>query len=131
MEGAPRAVFGSCAAARPPCGAHLHGRHSDFRPGGRAVNAPLGVAWIHGAAGEPAIQTHWYDEATVVLRQAKSLNYEAPFMFLLFGDERALLLDTGAVSDPDRFPLRATVDELVGRWLDKHPHPRYGLVVAH
>jgi len=99
------------------------------RPHG--VPRPLGVAWIHGAAGEPAIQVHWYDEATVILRQAKSLNYEAPFLFLLFGHERALLLDTGAVADPDRFPLRATVDELVGRWLDKHPHAGYGLVVAH
>ena len=95
------------------------------------MTRPLGVAWIHGAAGEPAIQVHWYDEPTVILRQAKSLNYEAPFLFLLFGDERALLLDTGAVADPERFPLRATVDELVGQWLDRHPRPRYGLVVAH
>ena len=49
--------------------------------------------WIHGAPGEPAIQTHWYDERTVILRQGKSVHYEAPFLFLLFGSERALLLD--------------------------------------
>jgi hydroxyacylglutathione hydrolase len=91
----------------------------------------LDVVWIHGAAGEPAIQTHWYDEATVILRQAKSLHHEAPFMFVLFGEERALLLDTGAVDDPERFPLRAAVDRLLAQWLDKHPHPGYGLVVAH
>jgi glyoxylase-like metal-dependent hydrolase (beta-lactamase superfamily II) len=95
------------------------------------VTEPLGVEWIHGAVGEPAIQAHWYDEATVILRQAKSLNYEAPFLFLLFGEERALLLDTGAVSDPRRFPLRETIDILVAHWLDQHPKPRYALVVAH
>jgi glyoxylase-like metal-dependent hydrolase (beta-lactamase superfamily II) len=95
------------------------------------MTGPLGVAWIYGAAGEPAIQTHWYDEATVILRQAKSLNYEAPFLYLLFGDDRALLLDTGAVPDPQLFPLRETVDRLVAHWLEQHPRLGYRLVVAH
>jgi len=87
--------------------------------------------WIHGAPGEPPIQVHWYDERTVILRQAKSLNYEAPFLFLLFGDARALLLDTGATEDPERFPLRRTVDGLVDEWLSRHPTEGYELVVAH
>ena len=87
--------------------------------------------WIHGAAGEPPIQTHWYDERTVILRQAKSLNYEAPFLFLLFGDARALLLDTGATEEPERFPLRRTVDRLVDEWLSRNPADGYELVVAH
>jgi glyoxylase-like metal-dependent hydrolase (beta-lactamase superfamily II) len=87
--------------------------------------------WIHGAPGEPPIQVHWYDERTVILRQAKSLNYEAPFLFLLFGDARALLLDTGATEDPERFPLRRTVDGLVDEWLSRHPAEGYELVVAH
>ena len=87
--------------------------------------------WIHGAPGEPPIQIHWYDERTVILRQAKSLNYEAPFLFLLFGAERALLLDTGATEDPERFPLRPTVDRLIDEWLSRHPVDGYELVVAH
>jgi glyoxylase-like metal-dependent hydrolase (beta-lactamase superfamily II) len=91
----------------------------------------MDIAWIHGAPGEPSIQIHRYDERTVILRQAKSVHYEAPFLFLLFGDERAFLLDTGATADPDVFPLRATVDRLIGEWLAGHPHPGYGLVVAH
>lgn len=66
-----------------------------------------------------------------MLRQSKTLTYEAPFLFLLFGDEAALLLDTGAVKDAWRMPLRNTVDELVENWLREHPRVEYRLLVAH
>jgi glyoxylase-like metal-dependent hydrolase (beta-lactamase superfamily II) len=100
------------------------------------VAGSLDVAWNHGtrgkgAAPEPAIQVHHYDEHTVVLRQSKTVNYEAPFLFLLFGNERALLLDSGATADPDLFPLRSTVDGLIAAWLERHPRDAYGLVIAH
>jgi hydroxyacylglutathione hydrolase len=49
----------------------------------------------------------------------------------LFGNDRALLLDTGATSDGVRFPLRETVDALVAAWLAEHPRDGYELVVAH
>jgi glyoxylase-like metal-dependent hydrolase (beta-lactamase superfamily II) len=96
----------------------------------------LDVSWIHGAparqrAREPQIQAHHYDEHTVILRQSKSVSYEAPFLYLLFGNDRALLLDTGATADPAKFPLRATVDDLIEQWLARHPRDSYGLVVAH
>lgn len=70
-------------------------------------------------------------ENTVVLRQDIALSYEAPFLFLLFGTERALLLDTGATGDPARFGLRDAVDGLVHDWTAAHPFPDYELVVAH
>ena len=95
------------------------------------TDGSLDVAWIHGAAGEQAIQVHHYDARTVILRQSKRVNYEAPFMFLLFGTERALLLDTGATEDPALFPLRETVDGLVAEWLERNPREGYELVVAH
>ena len=103
---------------------------------GAPVAGSLDVAWIHGVPSkrhppEPKIQLHHYDEHTVILRQSKSVSYEAPFLYLLFGNERALLLDTGATADPDLFPLRATVDQLIGEWLERHPRPGYELVVAH
>jgi glyoxylase-like metal-dependent hydrolase (beta-lactamase superfamily II) len=103
---------------------------TDFASGA-PVTGSLEVRWLHGARGEPAIQVHRYDEHTVILRQGKSVHYEAPFLFLLFGDERALLLDTGATADPRRFPLRETVDGLVAGWLEQHPREGYELVVAH
>ncbi|WP_194899025.1 MBL fold metallo-hydrolase [Catenulispora pinisilvae] len=94
------------------------------------------VRWNHGvrrwsSASEPPIQVHVYDEHTVILRQSKSTNYEAPFLYLLFGTDRAILLDTGATADPAVFPLRETVDGLVADWLTRHPRDGYELVVAH
>src|SRR5215470_3335889 len=91
----------------------------------------LNVRWNHGARGEQPIQVHAYDPHTYLLRQSKATSYEAPFLFLLFGNERALLLDTGATADPAAFPLRATVDALVAGWLAANPREGYELVVAH
>ena len=52
-----------------------------------------------------------------------AVHYEAPFMFLLFGGSRALLLDTGATADPRFFPLRRTVDAIIDGWLASQQHP--------
>ncbi|MHA6765296.1 MBL fold metallo-hydrolase [Streptacidiphilus sp. PAMC 29251] len=102
------------------------------------VAGSLDVRWNSGSpsvrhSDEPLIQVHHYDAHTVILRQSKAVSFEAPFLYLLFGNERALLLDTGATADPELFPLRATVDGLVAQWLAEHPRPRpdYELVVAH
>jgi hydroxyacylglutathione hydrolase len=65
------------------------------------------------------------------MRQNKSVNFEAPFMFLLFGEESALLIDTGATAEPEYFPLRRTVDEHVDAWLSSRPRSDYRLLVAH
>jgi glyoxylase-like metal-dependent hydrolase (beta-lactamase superfamily II) len=70
-----------------------------------------------------------------MLRQSKQLTYEAPFLFLLFGNDAALLLDTGAVRDTKTMLLRATVDRVVKEWLDANGADSggrdYRLVVAH
>jgi len=97
------------------------------------VEGDLDVRWIHGSAPQrhrtdPAWQVHRHRADTVILRQSKDENYEAPFVFLFLGAERALLLDTGATDD-DR--LRREVDALLDDWLADHPAPAYQLVVAH
>ena len=97
------------------------------------VTGDLDVRWIHGTAPgaantDPAVQVHAYDPHTYVLRQSKVASYEAPFIYLLFGNDRAILLDTGATKDS---AIRETVDGLVGDWLERNPRPEYGLVVAH
>ncbi|XTR52409.1 MBL fold metallo-hydrolase [Pseudarthrobacter sp. So.54] len=96
----------------------------------------LNVRWYAGVRPgkrneAPPIQVHHAATNTVLLRQNITDNFEAPFLYLLFGDERALLLDTGATGDPTRFPLRETVDMLMAGWLRGHPREGYGLVVAH
>jgi hydroxyacylglutathione hydrolase len=106
----------------------------DFSPA--PVAGSLEVRWIHGSASrtsvtDPPIQVHGYDAHTMILRQSKATSYEAPFLYLLFGNDRALLLDTGATKDPARFPLRATVDALVTSWLAVNRRDGYELVVAH
>lgn len=103
---------------------------------GGPVSGDLEVRWVHGhPAGrpdrDPPIQVHGYDPHTFILRQSKAVHAEAPFLYLLFGNDRALLLDTGATGDGERFPLRATIDELINRWLQAHPRQDYELVVAH
>ena len=109
----------------------------DFTPPTRRGQAPpLDVRWIHGSVSskhntDPDIQVHWYDPHTVILRQNKAIDYEAPFLFLLFGSSRALLIDTGATEQPEFFPLRATVDHLIRQWSEAHPREDYGLLVLH
>jgi glyoxylase-like metal-dependent hydrolase (beta-lactamase superfamily II) len=107
----------------------------DFRPGTRRPGN-LSVSWIHGSESakhntDPDIQVHAYDEHTLVLRQNMAVNYEAPFMFLLFGNTRAVLIDTGATASAEFFPLRRVVDGLIDAWLAEHPRDGYGLLVLH
>jgi hydroxyacylglutathione hydrolase len=102
-----------------------------------AANLNLDVGWIHGSEAakyntDPDIQVYACDEHTYILRQNMAVHYEAPFMFLLFGGSRALLLDTGATANPQFFPLRRTVDWIIDGWLADHPHPDdYRLLVLH
>ena len=74
---------------------------------------------------------HRYDPHTYVLRQSKALTAEAPFLYLLFGSERAVLFDTGASKKTEGNPLRETVDGIVEAWLAEQPREHYELVVAH
>lgn len=78
-------------------------------------------AWDDGTtATSPEHQVHWYDDRTAIIRQALRTNFEGPFIYLLLGTEKAMLLDTGT----GHADLRAVVDELLaGRDLE--------LVVAH
>ena len=108
----------------------------DFTAPSAAGDLP--AQWLHGVPrggpSEPTVQVHWYDDHTAILRQSKSVTFEAPFLYLLLGNERALLLDTGATCDPARFPLRDTVDSLVQEWTTRWRTTGgdgYRLVVAH
>ena len=96
----------------------------------------LDVQWIHGSISskhnqDPDIQVHAYNEHTYILRQNMAVHAEAPFMYLLFGNNRVMLLDTGATEFAEFFPLRKTVDRLIEQWLSQYPHQTYPLVVAH
>lgn len=96
----------------------------------------LDVKWIHGSPSprhktDPPIQVHKYNSYTFILRQSKDVSFEAPFMYLFFGNDRAILFDTGATEDPEKSPLRKTVDKIIEDWLSKNPRENYELIVAH
>ena len=100
------------------------------------TNLDLDVRWSAGTRSResraaPPIQVHTAAPNTVLLRQSIASNFEAPFLYLLLGQDRAFLLDTGATADATVFPLRATVDTLIEGWLRRHPKDGYELVVAH
>jgi hydroxyacylglutathione hydrolase len=88
----------------------------------RAWSAPvagsLDVHWNEGAedcekATEPRIQVHQYEAQTIILRQSLCSNFEAPLLYLLIGDDVALLIDTGATQDAAQMPLAKTVVDLL------------------
>lgn len=75
-------------------------------------------SWFSGAEhceldNSPPIEVYQYNQDTFILRQNKCIHYEAPFMYLLFGEKRALLIDTGATSDKIKFPLASIVNEIM------------------
>ncbi|WP_395334479.1 MBL fold metallo-hydrolase [Novosphingobium sp. BL-8H] len=89
---------------------------------------PHFAAWIDGTIqGEPEVQVQMIDTDTAVIRQSVTTNFEAPFLYLLFGRDRALLLDTGAGG----LHIRPTVDRLVADWQQRHHGRSIQLVVAH
>ena len=60
------------------------------------------------------------------MRQAACTNYEKPFLYLIFGRDRALLFDTGA----GKVDVAGLADSLI-REHAKRGGPRISLVVAH
>jgi hydroxyacylglutathione hydrolase len=79
---------------------------------------PLDVHWNAGAkdcraAAQPSLQTYTYAPRTIILRQNPCVSAEANFLYLLIGDSRALLIDSGAVADVLTMPLADTVMNLL------------------
>ena len=78
----------------------------------------MDVHWNQGSSdctkvSYPPLQVHSYDAKTFILRQNLCATFEAPFLYLLVGTSKALLIDTGDVSDPQEMPLAKTVLELL------------------
>lgn len=78
----------------------------------------MDVRWNEGAADcaanpQPPLQVHAYEPRTFILRQSPCADAEANFLYLLIGADQALLIDTGAVADPEQMPLAKTVMELL------------------
>jgi glyoxylase-like metal-dependent hydrolase (beta-lactamase superfamily II) len=101
-----------------------------FSPGAASPvrEMPHFAHWIDGtAASEPEMQVQSIDADTFVIRQSVRTNFEAPFLYLLFGQDRVLLIDSGAGG----LSIRPTIDRLIDQWQSKHGGRPLRLVVAH
>ena len=89
---------------------------------------PAFAPWIDGTTdSEPETQVQMIDADTFVIRQSVKTNFEAPFLYLLFGEDRALLLDTGAGG----LKMRPTIERLIAEWRTRHGGRAIHLVIAH
>ncbi|MFC4526980.1 MBL fold metallo-hydrolase [Dyella halodurans] len=84
----------------------------------QVATGSMDVQWDAGAADCNAnhprpLQVHRYNERTYILRESLCATYEGPFMYLLIGDSKALLIDSGDVSEAQKMPLASTVMSLL------------------
>jgi hydroxyacylglutathione hydrolase len=90
----------------------------------------LPAAWNTGGPKcmeMPEWQVHEYNPDLYFLRQSGCTDYEKPFVFLLFGADRALLLDTGS----RRGNIAPQMQLTVHRWLTRNNRAAIPLVVVH
>ena len=93
-----------------------------------ASEVPRFAHWIDGTgARERETQVQKIDADTFVIRQSVKTNFEAPFLYMLFGNDRVLLLDTGAGG----LKVRPTVDRVIADWRAGHGGRPIRLIVAH
>jgi hydroxyacylglutathione hydrolase len=97
--------------------------------GGTAPTAELPDTWINGddCGTEPEVQTWKLSEDTYIFRQSMCTNFEGPFLYLLFGEDKALLEDTGTGTADVEGPIASVIKE----WLSAHGKTSIELVVTH
>ncbi|HXC08042.1 MAG TPA: MBL fold metallo-hydrolase [Steroidobacteraceae bacterium] len=98
--------------------------------GGHIRSGTLPNTWDSGGPKcmeMPEWQVHEYNADLYILRQSGCTDFEKPFVFLLFGSDRALLLDTGS----RRGNLAPQIQLTVHRWLARNNRGGIPLIVAH
>lgn len=76
------------------------------------------IHWNEGAkdckaSPQAPLEVHPYNPQTFILREDLCATFEAPFMYLLIGSTKALLIDTGDVAAANQMPLAKTVMQLL------------------
>lgn len=107
---------------------------ADTRPEAGLENEAVLVErrWIHGSSdcsvnSDPAFDVYAFDQTTFILRQNKCMTFEAPFIYLLVGESKALVLDTGAIEGETDNPLY----QLIGTILGQGPTDPSEILVIH
>jgi glyoxylase-like metal-dependent hydrolase (beta-lactamase superfamily II) len=101
------------------------------QPDGAGVRTGvLPSSWVLGGpkcVEIPQFQIHEYNEDLYIIRESGCANYEKPFLYLLFGKDKALLLDTGA----GKTEVSRYVGTVIDSWLRRNKRESIPLVVAH
>ena len=76
--------------------------------------------WIHGSPDcdnnmDPVHDAYQHSHNTFIIRQNKCLNFEAPFIYVLVGEEKILVVDTGAINDKPKSSLDKEIQMLLGK----------------
>jgi hydroxyacylglutathione hydrolase len=98
--------------------------------GGSIERGSLPAQWLSEQAkcrDIPEWQVHAYNPNFFILRQSPCTDFEKPFVFLLFGKDKALLMDTGSRNGN----LAPTVNRTVKSWLARNGRTSIPLIVAH
>lgn len=100
-------------------------------PDGAGVRpGSLPARWLTGGPKcmeTPDWQVHEYNPDLYILRESGCTHFEKPFLYLLFGKEKALLLDTGA----GKAETARKISEVAGKWLTRNQRQSIPLLVAH
>jgi hydroxyacylglutathione hydrolase len=75
----------------------------------------------------PEWQIHEYNPDLYILRQSGCTDFEKPFLYLLFGRDKALLLDTGSRNGNLAPALQSTIH----RWLKRNSRASIPLLLVH
>jgi hydroxyacylglutathione hydrolase len=101
------------------------------QPDGAGIRpGALPTSWLLGGpkcVEIPEFQVHEYNEDFYILRQSGCSNYEKPFLYLLFGKDKALILDTGA----GKTGVAQVVNQIIDKWLARTKREPLQLIVAH
>jgi len=98
--------------------------------GGGVRNGTLPRTWqVSGpqCGNSPQFQVQEYNQDLYIFRESGCANYEKPFLYLLFGKEKALLLDTGA----GKTEVASIVEKEISEWLSRNNRESISLIVAH
>lgn len=98
--------------------------------GGGVRPGSLPAAWkVSGpqCPPKPEFQVHEYNPDLYILRESGCSNYEKPFLYLLFGKDKVLMLDTGA----GKTDVADVVKNVIGGWLARNKRESISLIVAH
>ena len=99
--------------------------------GGGAAPAVYGfpTKWADGTdcGNNPSIQIWAYADDTYILRQSLCTNFEGPFIYLLLGQDRALVQDTGTGA----VNIYEAVAQVVDQWKADRGISTYSVIVSH